>query len=176
MEWMDIVPFTLIFGGFIATFWLFEKILSPEKNTLERIDRFFTRFLGPLLGFFMLILSGLTLEDADWFTSALLVFIGLALCLNSIKDIPLAATIALMAGCAVAGVIYLLIGTTNATILGIVFIIIFIFVFLSLKLAETLLKLFAAILTFPIIALIIGLLGIIQGILILADSSLITIF
>ena len=176
MEWMDIVPFSLIIGGFIAAFWLFEKILSPEKNTLERIDRFFTRFLGPTLGFFMLVLSALTLEDADWFTTALLVFLGLAICLNSIKDIPLAATIALMAGCAVAGVIYLLADTTNATILGIAFIIIFIFVFLSLKLAETLLKLFAAILTFPIIALVLGVLGIIQGILILADSSLITLF
>ena len=176
MEWMDIVPYSLILGGFIAAFWLFEKILSPEKDTLDRIDRIFTRFLGPALGFFMLILSGLTLEDADWFTSALLVFLGLALCLNSIKDIPIAATIALMAGCAVAGVIYLLIGTTNATILGIAFLIIFIFIFLSLKLAETLLKLFAAILTFPILSLILGVLGIIQGILILADSSLITIF
>ena len=57
MEWMDIVPYSLILGGFIAAFWLFEKVLSPEKDTLDRIDRFFTRFLGPGLGFFMLILS-----------------------------------------------------------------------------------------------------------------------
>jgi hypothetical protein len=190
MELTVLIGFTpalLILSGLAAASSIFEKLFAPAPtigNTTSALVKLISLF-GFFLGLFMLVtlVSSWLNQGLDAGTQALLALTGLSLVLKPLKDIPWAAFIALVIGGACVGLLILLYPLPE-TVAGIPSSWIYLFVFLTpallafilLKFAEDLLKLAAMILTFKPISLILGFLCILQGILLLFNTSLFTIF
>jgi hypothetical protein len=180
-------PYILILGGLLAASWLFEKLGSVLFNGWE----FTTWWLKALtyLGFFVGILLLATAavgwsQQVDWDlgTKYLLVVIGLALFLKPIKNFPIAALIGLTVGCACAAYVILLVPLPE-TVLGvsvrwiylIVFLIPALITYLLFKFIEDVLRLIRIVLTFEPVAIVLGLVCIVHGLLMLFGTSLFAI-
>lgn len=119
----------------------------------------------------------------DSVTQTLLIVTGIALFLKPIKDIRWASLIGLAAGCLCLGYVMLLnplppsiFGIESKWIYTVIFLVPTLFTYLLFKFVEDLLTFIGTILSFRLVAITIGTLCVIQGVLLLLDRSLFEIF
>jgi len=185
MSLVDYAPFILIFGGLLTVSWLLEKLDgSPMgEKAVGKGTRTFS-YLGFFVGILLITTAAVawSTQKLDVGTRYLLIITGLSLFLKPIKDVPWAALIGLVAGCACAGYAILVLpvpgtvfGISSKWIYLLAFLVPALLAYLLFKFVEDLLRLIGAILTFKPVTIVLGLVCIVQGILMLLDNSLFTI-
>ena len=181
---VDIAPYVLILGGIIAVSWIFEKIVGPMLST-ERLMLWLLKgvsYFGFLVGILLMATAAVAWPQPvgwDLGTKILILVTGLALFLKPIKDFPIAALIGLTVGCACAAYVILFIPMPE-TVLGIsirwVYLIIFLIpalvTYVLFNFVEDVLRLIRVVLTFEPVALILGSVCVINGVLMLFGTSL----
>ena len=159
------VPIILLVAGFTCLAPLFRGRLKPISHILVA--------LGFLMGILALVLVYLLFTSGhyDPFTLGILVVAGLMLFLRPIKNVRWAALVALAVGLLAS---YYASSTyqVSTTVLIIIFVAATLLLYLLFKFAEDLLGAIGSILSFPPIAVIIGVACIVQAILILMGISL----
>jgi len=177
---VDYTPYILILGGVVAASWLLEKLARPAPVVGEPVSWLVK--VASLFGFFVGILLLVTAAAAwsmqawDTGTRYLLIVTGLALFLKPLKDIPWAALIGLAVGglCVVFVFLFyplpetvyvLTYGISSKWIYLVIFFIPALFVYMLLKFVEDVLRLIGMILAFKPVAITLGLICIVQGIL-----------
>jgi len=175
----DYVPYILILGGIVAASWLLERTVKPLSWIVKIASSF-----GFIVGILLMVTAAVawSSQALDAYTQYLMIATGLALILKPIKDIPWAALIALLVGGVCAGYVFLYLSLPE-TVLGIsstwIYLIIFfvpaLLVYMLFKFIEDALRLIGIILASKPVAIILGLVCIVQGILLLLDKSLFTI-
>ena len=161
------VPIILLIAGFTCLAPLFRGRLKPISHILLA--------LGFLMGILALILVYLLFTSGhyDPFTLGILVVAGLMLFLRPVKNIRWAALVALAVGLLAsyyASSAY----QVSTTVLIIIFVAATLLLYLLFKFAEDLLGAIGGILSFAPIAVIIGVICVVQAILILMGMSLIS--
>jgi len=172
----DYVPYILILGGIVAASWLFERTVKP-LSWIVKIASFF----GFIIGIVLIVTAAVVWSTERWdpYTQYLLIATGLALILKPIKDIPWAALIALLIGGLCAGYVYLffplpetVLGISSTWIYVAIFFVPTLLVYMLFKFIEDLLRLVGVILASRPVSIILGLICIVQGFLLLIDTSL----
>lgn len=172
---MTIVSFILILGGVAAASWLLERTVKPLSWIVKVIS-----FLGFFIGIILLITAtGMWESMPDLYTQYLLIVTGFALILKPIKDIPWAALIALIVGGVCAGYIFLyaplpetVFGIASTWIYLILFLVPTLMIYTFFKFIEDLLRLVGFLLASRPVAIILGLICILQGFLLFTDTSI----
>ena len=172
---MTIVSLILILGGVAAASWLLERTVKPLSWIVKAIS-----FLGFFIGIILLITStGMWESMPDVYTQYLLIVTGFALILKPIKDIPWAALIALIVGGVCAGYIFLYVplpetvfGIASTWIYLILFLVPTLMVYTFFKFIEDLLRLVGFLLASRPVAIILGLICILQGVLLFTNRSI----
>ncbi len=137
-------------------------------------------FLGFFIGILVLITAtGMWEPMPDVYTQYLLIATGLALILKPIKDIPWAALIALIVGGVCAGYIFLYVplpetvfGIASTWIYLILFLVPTLMVYTFFKFIEDLLRLVGFLLASRPVAITLGLVCILQGVLLFVNRSI----
>jgi len=160
------LPIVLLAVGFVCLAPLFRGPLKPISRVLVVI--------GFFLGIFALVLVYAVFSSGhyDVFTLGVLGVAGLMLFLRPVRNVRWAALVALVVGLLVSYYAYNVFHVTT-TVLIIVFVAAMLLLYLLFKFAEDLLGIIAGILSFPPIAVIIGIICVLQAILILMGTSLI---
>lgn len=159
------LPIVLLVVGFVCLAPLFRGALRPVSRILVVIGF----FLGILA--LVLVYAGFSSGYYDAFTLGVLGVAGLMLFLRPVRNVRWGALVALIAGLLVSYYSYSAFRLTT-TVLIIVFVAATLLLYLLFKFAEDLLGVVAGILSFPPIAVIIGIVCIVQAILMLMGSSL----
>ena len=176
----------MIIGGIAAASWLLEKlvkrtpIIGTPASWSVKVLSLFGFFIGALL-----LITGINASIGQAWDSGtiyLLIITGLALILRPLKDIPWAALFGLLVGGLCVSLV-LIFYPLPGTILGIsstwvylfVFIVPALLVYVFFKFAEDLLRLVGMILASKPVSIVLGIACIIQGILLLLNTSLFTI-
>lgn len=160
------LPIVLLAVGFVCLAPLFRGPLRPISRILVVIGF----FLGILA--LVLVYAAFSSGHYDAFTVGVLGVAGLMLFLRPVRNVRWAALVALAAGLLASYYAYNAFQVTT-TVLIIVFVAATLLLYLLFKFAEDLLGIVAGILSFPPIAVIIGIMCIVQAILMLMGSSLI---
>jgi hypothetical protein len=160
------LPIVLLTVGFVCLAPLFRGPLRPISRILVVIGF----FLGILA--LVLVYAAFSSGHYDAFTLGFLGVAGLMLFLRPVRNVRWAALVALAAGLLASYYAYNAFQVTT-TVLIIVFVAATLLLYLLFKFAEDLLGIVAGILSFPPIAVIIGIMCIVQAILMLMGSSLI---
>ena len=176
-----LAPYVLIFGGVGAVSKLLSSITKGStSNALKGLG-----YLGICIGA-LLLTTGVVIFLGDawsWDVWVLLVATGLGLVLRPLSRIPFSALLGLVTGLVCAGLLYMYI-PLPVTVLGVsslwiylaVFLIPALIVFLIFKFVEDLAKLFGIVLgSWPVLTAL-GFLCIAQGILMLFNQSLLSLF
>lgn len=180
---VDYTPFILILGGIVAASWLLEKIVKPTPvvgkpvSGLVKIVAVFGFFIG---GFLLVTAVSLwSMHAWDSGTRYLLIVTGLALFLKPLKDIPWAALIGLTVGGLCIGFVFILyplpetvLGISSTWIYLLIFFIPAVLVYTLFKFVEDVVRLVGTLLGSKPVAIFLGLLCIVQGILLLLNNSL----
>lgn len=185
---VDYAPYILILGGIIAISWLLERLVKPvpvvgePTSWLMKILSLFGFFVGILLIATAAVAWSTEAAQVDTGTQYLLIVAGLALFLKPMKDIPWAALLGLAVGGLCAGFVFLfyplpetVYGISSTWIYLLIFFIPAVFVYMVFKFIEDVLRLIGMVLTFKPVSLVLGLICIVQGILLLLNTSLFTI-
>ncbi len=180
------IPYILILGGIVAISWLLEKLARPAPvvgqpvSLLMKVASLFGFFVGVLL--LATAVGAWSLHAGDSGTRYLLVATGLALLLKPLKDVPWAALLGLIVGTVCVGLVYLLfplpetvLGISSTWVYALIFFVPALFAYMLFKFLEDLLRLIGTILASKPVATVLGLLCIVQGVLLLLNSSLFTI-
>ena len=179
-------PYFLMLGGLIEASWLLQRLVglkSSEEESEGGAEKAMA-VLGFFVGVLLLVTGGVVWWKQAWDlgTRLLLLVAGLALFLKPLKDVPWAALVALAVGALCVAAVYLflplpeaVLGVSSTWIYLVIFLVPALFAYLLFKFVEDVLKLIAMILSFKPVATVIGLTCIIQGILLLLNSSLFTI-
>ncbi|MCK5631900.1 hypothetical protein KAH85_05025, partial [Candidatus Bathyarchaeota archaeon] len=182
----DFTPHLLIIGGIAAASWLLEKLVkltpiigTPASWTVKVLS-LFGFFIGALL-----LITGINASIGQAWDSGtiyLLIVTGLALILRPLKDIPWAALFGLLVGGLCVGLVILfyplpgtVLGISSTWVYLFVFFVPALLVYVFFKFAEDLLRLVGMILASKPVSIVLGLACIIQGILLLLNTSLFTI-
>ena len=172
---MTVVSIILILGGVAAAAWLLERTVKP-LSWLVKVISFLGFFIGVLL---LITATGMWEPMPDVYTQYLLIATGFALILKPIKDIPWAALIALIVGGVCAGYIFLYVplpdtvfGIASTWIYLILFLVPTLMVYTFFKFIEDLLRLVGFLLASKPVAIILGLVCILQGVLLFANRSI----
>ncbi|MFQ6068222.1 MAG: hypothetical protein ACE5KD_01630 [Candidatus Bathyarchaeia archaeon] len=174
----DYVPYILILGGVSAASWLLERTPKPIGWIIKIVS-----FFGFIIGILLSITAAVVWSKPtlDMPTKYLLIVTGLALVLKPIKNIPWAALAALLVGGVCAGYVYLyfplpqtVFGISSTWIYLILFFIPALLVYIAFKFVEDVIRLIGLIIASRPVAILLGLICIIQGILLLLDKSLFT--
>ena len=185
---VDYTPYILILGGIIAISWLLERLVKPvpvvgePASWLVKIVSLFGFFVGILLMVTAAVAWSTKAAQVDTGTQYLLIVAGLALFLKPLKDIPWAALIGLVVGGLCVGFVFLfyplpetVYGISSMWIYLLIFLIPALFAYVLFKFIEDVLRLIGMILAFKPVALALGLACIVQGILLLLNTSLFTV-
>lgn len=180
---VDFTPYILILGGIAASSWLLEKLAKPAPvvgKPVSGVVKVVSVF-GFFVGILMLVTAVAVWSAHAWDTGTkyLLIVAGLALFLKPLKDIPWAALVGLIIGGACVSLVYFLLPLPE-TILGIsstwvylaIFLVPALLAYMVTKFIEDVFKLVGTLLASKPVAIILGLLCIVQGILLLLDNSL----
>lgn len=159
------LPIVLLAVGFVCLAPLFRGPLKPVSRVLVVIGF----FLGILA--FVLVYVIFSSGHYDVLTLVILGVAGLMLFLRPVRGVRWAALVALVVGLLASYYAYNTFQVTT-TVLIIVFIAATLVLYLLFKFAEDLLGIIGGILSFPPIAIIIGIACILQAILILMGTSL----
>ena len=156
----------LLAVGFVCLAPLFRGPLKPVSRVLVVI--------GFFLGLLALVLVYVVFSSGhyDVFTLVILGVAGLMLFLRPVRGVRWAALVALGVGLLASYYVYNTFQVTT-TVLVIVFVAVTLLLYLLFKFAEDLLGIIGGILSFPPIAIIIGIACILQAILVLMGTSLI---
>jgi hypothetical protein len=159
------LPIVLLAVGFVCLAPLFRGPLKPVSRLLVGV--------GFFLGILALVLAYVIFSSGhyDAFTLVILGVAGLMLFLRPVKSARWAALVALAVGLLASYYAYNTFHVTT-TVLIIVFVAATLLLYLLFKFAEDLLGAIGGILSFPPIAVIIGIICILQAILILMGTSL----
>jgi len=180
-------PYILIVGGVAATSWLLGKLVR-RTPVFGKPLRWLVKIiagLGFILGILLMTTGVVVWAAQSWdsVTQTLLIVTGIALFLKPIKDIRWASLIGLTAGCMCLGYVMLLsplppsfFGIESRWIYVAIFLVPTLFTYLLFRFVEDLLTFIGTILSFRLVAITIGTLCIIQGVLLLFDWSLYEIF
>jgi hypothetical protein len=178
---IGLAPFVLVFGGVVAASRLLSFFVKGSAGKVLKGFGYFGFFVGILL-----LANGLiVLLDGAWSVDVwvLLVVTGLGLVLKPLSKIPFSALFGLVAGLICAGLLYLYF-PLPATVLGVssmwiylaVFLVPALIIFLLFKFVEDLTKLFGLILgSWPVLT-VLGFLCVVEGILLLLNQSLLSLF
>ena len=160
------LPFVLLAIGFVCLAPLFRGSLKPISRVLV--------VLGFFIGIFALALVYETFSKGNYdaFNVGILGIAGLMLFLRPVRSVRWAALVGLAVGLLASYYAYSVVHVTT-TVLIIVFVAATLLLYLLLKFAEDLLGIIGGILSFPPIAIIIGVVCILQAILILMGTSLV---
>jgi hypothetical protein len=160
------LPIVLLVIGFVSLAPLFRGPLKPVSRILVVV--------GFFLGILALVLVYVIFSSGhyDIFTLGVLGVAGLMLFLRPVKGVRWAALVALAVGLLASYYAYNAFHVTM-TVLIIVFVAATLLLYLLFKFAEDLLGIIGGILSFPPIAVIIGIVCVLQAILILMGTSLI---
>jgi len=182
---VDYAPYILILGGIIAISWLLERlfklvpVVGEPTSWLMKILSLFGFFVGVLLIVTAAVAWSTKAAQVDTGTQYLLIVAGLALFLKPMTDIPWAALIGLAVGGLCVGFVFLfsplpetVSGISSTWIYLLIFFIPALFVYIVFKFIEDVLRLIGMVLTFKPVSLALGLICIVQGILLLLDTSL----
>jgi hypothetical protein len=163
------LPIVLLAVGFVCLAPLFRGPLKPVSRLLVVV--------GFFLGILALVLAYVILSSGhyDAFTLVILGVAGLMLFLRPVKSVRWAVLVALAAGLLASYYAYNTFHVTT-TVLIIVFVAVTLLLYLLFKFAEDLLGAIGGILSFPPIAVIIGIVCILQAIFILMGTSLLAYF
>ena len=185
---VDYTPYILILGGIIAISWLLERLVKPvpvvgePASWLVKIMSLFGFFVGILLIVTAAVAWSMEAPKVDTGTQYLLIVAGLALFLKPLKDIPWAALMGLVVGGLCVGFVFLfyplpeaVYGISSTWIYLLIFLIPALFAYVLFKFIEDVLKLIGMVLTFKPVTLALGLICIVQGFLLLLNTSLFTI-
>jgi hypothetical protein len=178
---VGLAPFVLVFGGVVAVSRLLGFFVKGSAGKVLKGLGYLGFFVGALLlvtGVVVLLEQALSIDV--WI---LLVVTGLGLVLKPLSRIPFSALLGLVAGLVCAGLLYLyfplpttVLGVSSMWIYLAVFFVPALIVFLIFKFAEDLAKLFGLILgSWPVLT-VLGFLCIAQGILLLMNQSLLSLF
>jgi len=183
---VDYAPFVLILGGIVAASWLLERSVRPVPvmgkpiGGLIKALSLFGFFVGVLL--LVTAVSVWSMQAWDSGTRFLLIVTGFALFLKPLKDIPWAALIGLAVGGLCVGFVFFLhplpdtiLGISSTWIYLLIFFIPALFMYMLFKFVEDVVKLIGTLLASRPVAIILGLVCIVQGILLLLNNSLFTI-
>ena len=159
------LPIVLLAIGFVCLAPLFRGPLKPVSRVLVVI--------GFFLGILALVLVYVVFSSGhyDVFTLVILGVAGLMLFLRPVRGVRWAALVALVVGLLASYYVYNTFQVAS-TVLVIVFVAATLLLYLLFKFAEDLLGIIGGILSFPPIAIIIGIACILQAILILMGASL----
>jgi hypothetical protein len=175
------VPYILIFGGVVAVSKLLSFFVKGSAGKVLKGLGYLGIVVGALLlAFGVVVLLEQTSNFEVW---GLLVLTGLGLVLKPLSKIPIAALLGLVVGLLCAGLLYLFF-PLPATVLGIpsmwiylaVFLIPALITFFIFKFVEDLTKLFGMVLgSWPLMT-VLGFLCLAQGVLLLLNQSLLSLF
>lgn len=159
------IPLVLLLVGFVCLAPLFRGRLKPLSRVLIAV--------GFLIGILALILSYMVFSGGkyDPFTLGILVVAGLMLFLRPIRNLRWAALVAFVVGLLAAYYAYNAF-KVSTTVLIIVFVAATLLLYLLFKFAEDLLGIIGGILSFAPIAIIIGVICVVQALLLLMGQSL----
>jgi hypothetical protein len=159
------LPIVLLAVGFVCLAPLFRGALKPVSRVLVAI--------GFFLGIFALALVYVVFSSGhyDAFTLVILGVAGLTLLLRPVRGVRWAALAGLALGLLASYYVYNMFHVTT-TVLIIVFVAVTLLLYLLFKFLEDLLGTIGGILSFPPIAVIIGIICILQAILVLMGTSL----
>jgi hypothetical protein len=160
------LPIVLLAVGFVCLAPLFRGPLKPVSRLLVVV--------GFFLGILALVLAYVVFSSGhyDAFTLVILGVAGVMLFLRPVRGVRWAALVALAGGSLASYYAYNAFHVTT-TVLIIVFVAATLLLYLLFKFAEDLLGIIGGILSFPPIAVIIGITCVLQAILILMGTSLI---
>jgi hypothetical protein len=178
---IGLAPFVLVFGGVVAASRLLSFFIKSSAGKVLKGLGYFGFFAGILL-----LASGLVvLLDGAWSVDVwvLLVVTGLGLVLKPLSKIPFSALFGLVAGLICAGLLYLyfplpatVLGVSSMWIYLVVFLVPALIIFLLFKFVEDLTKLFGLILGSWSVLTVLGFLCVAEGILLLLNQSLLSLF
>jgi hypothetical protein len=159
------LPLVLAIVGFVCLAPLFRGTLKPISHLLV--------FVGFFLGIFALMLAYELLSSGqyDTFSLGILVVAGLMLFLRPVKSVRWAALASLAVGLLTSYYVYSVFHMTT-TVLVIIFFAVTLLLYLLFKFTEDLVGTIGRILSFPPIAIIIGVTCVVQAILTLMGISL----
>jgi hypothetical protein len=160
------LPIVLLAVGFVCLAPLFRGPLKPVSRLLV--------IVGFFLGILAIVLTYIIFSSGhyDVFTLVILGVAGLMLFLRPVRGVRWAALVALVVGLLASYYVYNTFQVTT-TVLIIVFVAATLLLYLLFKFAEDLLGIIGGVLSFPPIAIIIGIACILQAILVLMGTSLI---
>jgi hypothetical protein len=175
------IPYILIFGGIVAVSKLLSFLIKGSAGKVLKGLAYLGIFVGALLlatGAVVLLEQTSTIEV--W---GLLLVTGLGLVLKPLSKIPFSALLGLVVGLVCVGLLYLyfplpsmVLGVSSLWIYLAVFFVPALIVFLIFKFVEDLMKLFGMIVgSWPVMT-VLGFLCIAQGILLLLNQSLLSLF
>jgi hypothetical protein len=178
---VGLTPFVLIFGGVVAVSRLLRFFIKGAAGKVLKGLEFFGFFVGVLLlvtGIFVLLGQAWSIDV--W---VLLFVTGLGLVLKPLSRIPFSALLGLVAGLVCVGLLYLyfplpaaVLGISSLWIYLVVFLVPALIVFVIFKFAEDLAKLFGLVLgSWPVLT-VLGFLCFAQGILLLHNQNLLSLF
>ncbi|MFX1511297.1 MAG: hypothetical protein ACFFCQ_01790 [Promethearchaeota archaeon] len=161
---------TLITAGIFSSLALIERLVGVIEENVKKWD-LIIRWGGFLMGLIALFVSLLLIIDSgEVINIAFLTLVGLALTLRPIKSIPWAALLGMIIGLGIC-VVYILFFQRDVNedyrILALIFFGITLLFYISLKFFEDLGQIFGELLSAPPVAIPLGLICIIQGILII---------
>ena len=159
------LPIVLLAVGFVCLAPLFRGLLKPVSRVLVVVGF----FLGILA--LVIVYAVFSSGHYDVFTLVILGVAGLMLFLRPVRGVRWAALVALVVGLLASYYAYNTFQVTT-TVLIIVFVAATLLLYLLFKFAEDLLGIVGGILSFPPIAVVIGVICILQAILILMGTSL----
>jgi hypothetical protein len=178
---VSLVPYILIFGGIIAVSKLLSFLIKGSAGKFLKGLGYLGIFVGALLlATGALVLFEQTSSIEVW---GLLIVTGLGLVLKPLSKVPFSALLGLVVGVVCVGLLYLyfplpstVFGVSSLWIYLAIFFVPALIVFLIFKFVEDLMKLFGMVVgSWPVIT-VLGFLCIAQGILLLLNQSLLSLF
>ena len=178
---VSFVPYILIFGGIVAVSKLLSFLIKGSAGKVLKGLGYLGIFVGALLlATGAVVLFEQTSNIEVW---GLLIITGLGLALKPLSKVPFSALLGLVVGLVCVGLLYLyfplpstVFGVSSLWIYLAVFFVPALIVFLIFKFAEDLVKFFGMIVgSWPVMT-VLGFLCIAQGILLLLNQSLLSLF
>ena len=174
----DPIPeLVLIMGGLLSVFVAVYG--RRDDSHLDELGTFFAFILGIVLGiiaFFMAVE-----ETVGWFSLTVIAVLAVTLFLKPMKELPWAGLAGVLAGAAAVYVAYLFLpemvyGVERWIILVVIFFIVGAIVHVLFHFIEDVLTIARLVLDWKPVMVLVGMIAIIEGVLMLLDSSLLSLF
>jgi len=163
---LSYIPHILIVSGIFSLSWLFGRVSRSLGSLVS--------FIGLLIGIVALATAALSFlkSASDIVTLVLLVAVGLSLFLKPLKNLRWASLVALASGIIALYYANAYFGQLGTAVMLVIFIVVALPVYLMFKFAEDILHSVGSLLSFPPVAVTIGLLCLAQGTLLLLGENL----